>query len=88
MIFNRNKMEVKLDFYSGNAEYFTRTEYITIRHSTLNNVKYAVVRETKNIKGLEKWISTDEKIIFEDDPILENYTLTDHCLCLKARSIE
>lgn len=78
-------MEVSLDFYTGIVEYFTRTEYISIRHITLNNVKYAVVRETKNIEGLEKWISEDEKIIFEDDPILENYTLTDHCLCVKPR---
>ena len=81
-------MEVKLDFYSGNAEYFTRTEYISICHVSINNVKYAVVRDTKNIKGIEKWISEDEKVIFEDDPILKNYTIRDFGACLKARSIE
>ena len=70
-------MEVKLDFCTGIVEYFTRTEYISMRHITLNNVKYAVVRETKNIEGLEKWISEDEKVIFEDDPILKDYTIRD-----------
>ena len=59
-------MEVKLDFYSGNAEYFTRIEYVSICHVSINNVNYAVVRGSKNIEGFEKWISEDEKVIFED----------------------
>ena len=79
-------MEAKLRFHVGITDYVKRTEYISMRHITLNKVKYAVVRETKNIEGLEKWISEDEKLIFEDDPVLENYRLTDQCLCLKARS--
>ena len=81
-------MEVSLDFYSGNAEYFKRIEYISICHVSINGVKYAYVRNTKNIKGLEKWISEDEKVIFEDDPILKNYTIREFGVCLKARSIE
>ena len=79
-------MEVKLDFSAGIAEYFTRTEYVSICHASINNVKYAYVRNTKNIKGLEKWISDDEKVIFEDDPILKDYTIRDFGVCLKARS--
>lgn len=81
-------MEVKLDFYSGNAEYFTRTEYFSIHHISLNNVKYAYVRDTKNIEGLEKWISEDEKVIFDDDPILKEYSIRDFGVFQKPRSIE
>ena len=81
-------MEVSLDFYSGNAEYFTRTEYVSICHVSINNVKYAYVRGSKNIEGIEKWISEDEKVIFEDDPILKDYTIRDFGVCLKARSTE
>lgn len=81
-------MEVSLDFYSGNAEYFTRTEYISICHVSINDVNYACVRGTKNIEGVEKWISEDEKVIFEDDPILKDYTIKDFGACLKARSTE
>ena len=81
-------MEIKLDFYSGNAEYFKRTEYLSICHITLNNVNYAVVRGTKNIEGIEKWITEDEKIIFEDDPILKDYTIRDFGVFRKAREDE
>lgn len=71
-------MEVILDFYSGNAEYFKRTEYLSICHISLNNVNYAVVRGSKNIEGIEKWITEDEKVIFEDDPILKDYIIKDN----------
>ena len=83
MIFFRNKMEVILDFFSGNAEYFKRIEYLSICHISLNNVKYAVVRGSKNIEGIEKWISEDEKAIFEDDPILKDYIIKDYGLVPK-----
>lgn len=76
-------MEINLDFYSGNAEYFTRTEYISICHVSINNVNYAVVRGSKNIEGIEKWISEDEKVIFEDDPILKDYIIKDYGLVPK-----
>ena len=81
-------MEVSLDFFSGNAEYFKRVEYISICHISLNDVKYAVVRGSKNIEGIEKWISEDEKVIFEDDPIIKDYTIRDYGVFLKARSTE
>ena len=73
-------MEVSLDFYSGNAEYFKRIEYLSICHITLNDVKYAVVRGSKNIEGVEKWIYEDEKLIFEDDPILKDYIIKETSL--------
>lgn len=76
-------MEVILDFFSGNAEYFKRIEYLSICHISLNNVKYAVVRGSKNIEGVEKWISEDEKVIFEDDPILKDYIIKDYGLVPK-----
>ena len=76
-------MEVSLDFYSGNAEYFKRTEYLSICHISLNNVNYAVVRGSKNIEGIEKWITEDEKVIFEDDPILKDYIIKDYGLVPK-----
>ena len=79
-------MEVILDFFSGNAEYFKRIEYLSICHISLNNVKYAVVRGSKNIEGIEKWIFEDEKIIFEDDPILKDYIIKDYGLVPKNES--
>ena len=76
-------MEVILDFYAGNAEYFKRIEYLSICHISLNNVKYAVVRGSINIEGVEKWIYEDEKLIFEDDPILKDYIIKDYGLVPK-----
>lgn len=79
-------MEVILDFFSGNAEYFKRIEYFSIHHISLNGVKYAVVRDSKNIEGVEKWTSEDEKIIFEDDPILKDYIIKDYGLVPKNKA--
>ena len=81
-------MEVSVDFYSGNAEYLKRIEYFSICHISLNSVKYAVVRGSKNIEGIEKWIFKDEKVIFEDDPILKDYIIKDYAFVPKLNLTE
>lgn len=73
-----NVEDVVVDFYSGNAEYLKRNEYFSICHIELDHKKYAVVRGTNNLDGLDNWVLEEETLILENDPLLENYIIKDY----------